>query len=323
MAEEDENIQDRGLFWSSTPSEEETEEGKEEEVGFLGRVAGFIGFGKPTAKLSGLHLPKITLERAEIVVDVLISNPNPVPIPLIDIIYLVESDNRKLIFGTIPDAGTIHAHGSETIKIPITLIYRDIRDTYEDIHPGEVIPYRVRVELIADVPVLGRLTLPLEKSGDIPIPYKPDVDVERVIFEHLSFEETSALLHLKVENMNKFDFGINTLEYSFSMADATIANATLSKSAKIEQCSVSTLEIPFSFRPKDLGSAVWDVIRGRGAGYSMVGKLEVDTPFGPMHLPFTKQGGQTKLKKKVSSRGLDDYEEDYEEVSFVIICEVF
>lgn len=311
-------VQDRGLFWSSKPAEEEDKEKdkgeEEEEVGFFGRVAGFIqntiGFGKPTAKLSGFHLPKITLERADIVVDVLISNPNPVPIPLVDINYLIESDGRKLISGVIPDAGTIHAHGSETIKIPITLIYQDIKDTYDDIQPGEVIPYKVRVELIADVPVLGRLTLPLEKEGEIPIPYKPDVDVERIEFERLSFEETSALLHLKVENMNKFDLGLNALEYSFSMADATIANATLGKSTKIEQRGVSTLQIPFSFRPKDLGSAVWDVIRGKGAGYSMVGKLEVDTPFGPMHLPFTKEGGKTKLKKKSSSRGLGDDDED-------------
>lgn len=310
-------VQDRGLFWSSKPAEEEDKEkdkGEEEEVGFFGRVAGFIqntiGFGKPTAKLSGFHLPKITLERAEIVVDVLISNPNPVPIPLVDINYLIESDGRKLISGVIPDAGTIHAHGSETIKIPITLKYQDIKDTYDDIKPGEVIPYRVRVELIADVPVLGQLTLPLEKQGEIPIPYKPDVDVERIEFEHLSFEETNALLHLKVENMNKFDLGLNTLEYSFSMADATIASATLGKSTKIEQRGVSTLQIPFSFRPKDLGSAVWDVIRGKGAGYSMVGKLEVVTPFGPMHLPFTKEGGKTKLKKKYSSRGLGDDDDD-------------
>eukprot|EP00250_Pteridium_aquilinum_P011035 c19795_g2_i1 orf=296-1348(-) len=314
MAEGDE-IHDRGLFWSSKPSEEEDNE--KEEVGFFGRVAGFIqdtiGFGKPTAKLSGFHLPKITLERADIVVDILISNPNPVPIPLVDINYLIESEGRKLISGTIPDAGTIHAHGSETVKIPVTLIYKDIKDTYDDIHPGEVIPYRVKVELIADVPVFGRLTLPLEKTGEIPIPYKPDVDVERVEFEHLSFEETTALLHLKVENMNKFDLGLNVLEYSFSMADATMANATLSKSAKIEQRGVSMLVIPFSFRPKDLGSAVWDVICGRGAGYSILGKLEVDTPFGPMHLPFTKEGGKTKLKKKASSRGLDEYEEDEDE----------
>lgn len=307
MAEEE--YQERGLFGSSKPSEEGDKE-KGEGGGFFSKVKHFIkdtiGFGKPTAEVSGFHLPSITLEKADVVVDVLVSNPNPIPIPLVDIVYLIESDGRKLVSGTIPDAGTIRAHGSETIKIPVSLVYQDIKDTYEDIQPGEVIPYLVKIELLVDVPVLGRLTLPLEKTGEIPIPYKPDVDVDKIEFEHLSLEETSASLHLKVDNKNKFDLGIKALDYTFILADATIANATLSKSANIAQCGKGTLEIPISFRPKDLGSAMWDIVRGRGAGYSMTGKLEVDTPFGPMHLPFSKEGGKTTFQKKEGARGFDE-----------------
>ncbi|KAI5084481.1 hypothetical protein GOP47_0000650 [Adiantum capillus-veneris] len=254
MAEDEQ--QDRGLFGSSKPSEQEDDKEKGEE-GFFSKVKDFI---KDTIGF-----------------------------------------------------GTIHSHGSETIKIPVSLIYKDIKDTYDDIQPGEVIPYKVRVELIIDVPVIGRLTLPIEKTGEIPIPYKPDVDVDRIEFEHLSLEETAASLHFKIENKNKFNLGINAMDYTFSLADTTIANATLSKSANIAQCGEGILEVPITFRPKDLGSAVWDIIRGRGAGYSMVGKLEVDTPFGPMHLPFSKEGGTTTFKKKDGSRDLDESDFQNEE----------
>jgi len=102
--------------------EDDKEEGK---GGFIEKVKDFIhdigekieeaiGFGKPTADVAGIHIPCINLDKADIVLDVLIKNPNPVPIPLIDINYLIESDGRKLISGLIPDAGTIHAHGEET-----------------------------------------------------------------------------------------------------------------------------------------------------------------------------------------------------------------
>ncbi|KAJ7547064.1 hypothetical protein O6H91_08G067100 [Diphasiastrum complanatum] len=287
-----------------------SDEEKKEE-GFMDKVKDFIqdlgerieatlGFGKPTASVTGFHLPSINLEKADVIVDILISNPNPIPIPLVDIEYLIESDGRKLISGTIPDAGTIHAHGSETIKIPMTLIYQDIKDTYDDIKPGEVIPYRIKVNLIADVPVFGRLTLPLEKTGTIPVPYKPDVDIDKVEWDHLSMDETAATLHLKVENKNKFELGVNSLDYDLTLADVPIAKANLSKSAAIESEGVGYLEVPICFRPKDFGSALWDIIRGRGAGYSMRGKLEVDTPFGPMHLPFAREGGKTLFKKKNS-----------------------
>ncbi|KAE9598380.1 putative Late embryogenesis abundant protein, LEA-14 [Lupinus albus] len=298
--------------------EKHEEDGK---GGFLGTVKGFIqdigekieeavGFGKPTADVTTIHIPSINLEKADLVVDVLIKNPNPVPIPLIDINYLVESEGRKLVSGLIPDSGTIHAHGEETVKIPVTLIYDDIKDTYADIKPGSIIPYRVKVDLIVDVPVFGRLTLPLEKTGEIPIPYKPDIDLEKIQFERFSFEETVALLHLKLENKNDFDLDLNALDYEVWLGDVRIVDANLAKFAKLEKSGISSIDIPITFRPKDFGSALWDMIRGRGTSYSMKGHIDVDTPFGAMKLPISKEGGTTHLKKNNEDGGDDDDAED-------------
>ncbi|XP_043706411.1 uncharacterized protein LOC122656047 isoform X1 [Telopea speciosissima] len=300
------------------------EDDKEDEKGgFIDKVKDFIhnigekieeaiGFGKPTADVTGIHLPVVNLEKADIVVDVLVTNPNPIPIPLIDINYLVESDGRKLVSGLIPDAGTIHAHGSETVKIPLTLIYADIKNTYDDIKPGSIIPYRIKVDLIVDVPVFGRLTLPLEKTGEIPIPYKPDIDVEKIHFQRFSFEEAVAVLHLKLENKNDFDLGLNALDYEVWLADASIGGAELTKSTKIDKNGISRIEIPITFRPKDFGSALWDMIRGKGTGYTMKGNIDVDTPFGAMKLPISKEGGTTRLRKNKEG-GEDDDDDDEEE----------
>ncbi|XAR64526.1 hypothetical protein NMG60_11008251, partial [Bertholletia excelsa] len=297
--------------------ENEKDEGK---GGFIEKVKDFIhdigekieetiGFGKPTADVTGIHIPKINLEKADIVVDVLVKNPNPIPIPLIDINYLIESDGRKLVSGLIPDAGTIHAHGSETVKIPVTLIYNDIKSTYDDIKPGSIIPYKVKVDLIVDVPILGRLTIPLEKTGEIPIPYKPDIDIEKIQFERFSFEETVAILHLKLENKNDFDLGLNSLDYEVWLSEVSIGGAELQESTKIDKNGISYIKIPITFRPKDFGSALWDMIRGRGTGYTMKGNINADTPFGAMKLPISKEGGTTCLKKNKED-GADDDDDD-------------
>ncbi|XP_011628684.1 uncharacterized protein LOC18448574 [Amborella trichopoda] len=297
------------------------EEDKDEEKGgFVDKVKGFIhaigekieeaiGFGKPTADVSAIHIPHIDLHRAEFVVDVHVTNPNPVPIPLVDIDYLVESDGRKLVSGLIPDAGTIRAHGSETVKIPVKLVYDDIKNTYDDIKEGSIIPYKIKVDLIVDVPVFGRITIPLEKTGEIPIPYKPDVDLGKIEFNKFSFEETVATLHVKLENMNDFDLGLNALDYEIWLSDVSIGSAELSKATTIEKKGNSVVQIPITFRPKDFGSAIWDMIRGRGTGYTMKGNIHVDTPFGPMKLPFSKEGGTTRLKKN-NEEGIDDDDEE-------------
>nr|AWJ68107.1 late embryogenesis abundant [Cleistogenes songorica] len=278
-------------------SKDNNEDGdrKEGGGGFIDKVKDFIhdigekieeavGFGKPTADISGIHIPHISLHRADLVVDVLIKNPNPVPIPLVDIDYLIDSDGRKLVSGLIPDAGTIHAHGQET-------------STYKDIQPGSIIPYLVRVVLLVDVPIIGRIKIPLQKSGEIPVPYKPDVDVEKIKFHRFTFEETTATLHLKLENKNDFDLGLNMLQYEMWLGDDSIVSAELTETAKIEKQGITRMQVPFSFRPKEFGSAVWDMIRGRGIGYTIKGKIDADTPFGNMKLPISKEGGTTRLKK--------------------------
>lgn len=325
MSKSDESeVVDRGV-----KDKEHKEDDKEGGGGFIDKVKDFIhdigekieetiGFGKPTADVTAVHISSINLEKAELVVDVLIKNPNPVPIPLIDINYLIDSNGRKLVSGLIPDAGTIHAHGEETVKIPVTLNYGDIKNTYDDIKPGNVIPYRVKVDLIVDVPVFGRLTLPLEKTGEIPIPYKPDVDLEKIRFETFSFEETVAVLHLKLENKNDFDLGLNALEYEIWLSDVSIGGAELSKSAKLEKTGISYIDLPLTFRPKDFGSALWDMMRGKGTGYTIKGNINVDTPFGAMKLPITKEGGTTSIKKKK-----DDGDDDDEVISYFSLFLLF
>lgn len=295
------------------------EEKEEEKEGFIEKVKDFIhdigekiegaiGFGKPTADVSGIHVPHISLHKLDIVVDVLVKNPNPVPIPLIDINYCIDSEGRKLISGLIPDAGTIHAHGSETVKIPATLIFGDIKETYKDIKPGSIIPYRLKVDLIIDVPVIGRITIPLEKTGKIPIPYKPDIDIEKIKFKRFSFEETAAIIHLKIENKNDFDLGLKDLDYEVWLGHVNIGGADLEKSEILPQNGISNLHLPVTFKPKDCGSALWDIMRGKGTGYSMKGNINVDTPFGEMKLPISKEGGTTRLTKKREAGGSDDDE---------------
>lgn len=278
--------------------------GEEKEGGVKGffkdvgeAIGGVFSWGKPDADISGFDIPVLNTKRAEIVIDVLITNPNPIPIPLVDMIYNISSDGRELCSGTIPDAGTVHAHGKETVKIPLTLIYKDIVDTFDDIEPGQVLPYLAKVTLLVDVPVIGRIHIPLEKKGEIPIPHKPDVDLEKIDWDHLSLEETSATLHMTIKNMNKFDIGINKFDYDLQIADVPIGQASLRQSTQVKGEDVGNLQLPITFRPKDFGGALWDIIRGRGTGYTMVGAVEVDTPWGPMHLPFSKTS-ETTLKGK-------------------------
>ncbi|KAL2922429.1 Desiccation protectant protein Lea14-like protein [Bienertia sinuspersici] len=282
------------------------EEGKEDE-GFFDKakdiisdvgekIENVIGFGKPIAHVTGIHIPHINHQKVEFVVDVLVRNPIAVPIPLMDINYSLESDERKLVSGSIPDTETIRGHSSETVKIPVTLIFDDIRETFHEIRTGSIIPYTIKVDLIIDVPVFGKNTIPLQKSGEIPIPHKPNIDLEKIKFQKFTWEETIATLYLKIEHKNDFDLGLKGMQYVVWLGEVNIGGAQLENSGKLPKNDTIFIDHPITFRPKDFGSALWDMIKGRGTTYSIKGNINVDTPFGEMKLPINREGSTTLLQ---------------------------
>ena len=87
------------------------------------------------------------------------------------------------------------------------------------------------------------------------------------------------------------------MDYEVWLANVSIASAELKECTNIKKQEVTTMNLPISFRPKDFGSAMWDMIRGKGTGYSIKGHIDVNTPFGHMKIPISKEGGTTRLKK--------------------------
>jgi hypothetical protein len=91
--------------------------------------------------------------------------------------------------------------------------------------------------------------------------------------------------------------GLKNLDYNLSLADMPICEASLEQSTTMDAHGAGLFQLPISFRPMDFGEALWDIVCGRGTAYIMTGKIQVETPFGLMHLPFHKSS-ETKLKKQ-------------------------
>eukprot|EP00262_Sarcandra_glabra_P015830 TRINITY_DN4977_c0_g1_i1.p1 TRINITY_DN4977_c0_g1~~TRINITY_DN4977_c0_g1_i1.p1 ORF type:complete len:288 (-),score=26.80 TRINITY_DN4977_c0_g1_i1:425-1288(-) len=255
-----------------------------------------LGVGVPTANVTSIYFSSIDLKKAELVVEVLVTNPNSIAIPLTDISYLLDSNEKKIVSGSITDAGTIPANGSETIKVPVTVVYEDLMAISSDMKAGTVIPIRFKVEMIADVTGLGKITLPIEQTAEIPIPYTPEIDLEKITLDKFSFEETVMTIHLKLESKTDFDMIITAVDYQVSLAGNDIGGGGITVSTKTDESGISYIDLPMNFRPKDYGTALWDIIRGTGTGYAIEGNITLDTPFGSMKLPISKEGSTTLFK---------------------------
>lgn len=102
--------------------------------------------------------------------------------------------------------------------------------------------------------------------------------------------DSLLVTQLNIGNKNDFDLGLKQLAYDLSLGGHPVVKTSISKPTTLAKGQKGVLDIPLSFNPMDLGMAVFNMISGHGAGYGLTGSMDVDTPFGPLHLPFNKIG---------------------------------
>ncbi len=251
---------------------------------------------KPTARIIGTEMKNLSLERIDLVFNVEVTNPYAVDLPLLDLAYSVGSGGTSLLQGTIKPSGAVQARGTSVIQLPARITFASLIRTLKGVRPGSVVPYRADLTLGVDAPVVGRLTLPLSKSGDLPVPAAPEVELASFEIAKLGMDETRATAKLQVRNTNTFALNLSKLSIELALGANKVANTSLANSAKIAPGQSAAVDMPLSFSPRSFGLAVFNLLRGNKAAYSLIGSIEAGTPYGPLLLPFNRNGNTTITK---------------------------
>lgn len=130
----------------------------------LGQATNFIAgtvanVPRPTATLTDVDL-SFGFDGVTLVGNVSVWNPYPLPIPIGDITYVVRSEGNVIISGTIPDPGSLAAHGNTMLDVKATIPHNAVVSLVQDVGSDWDIDYVLEVGLIVDLPVIGG-TLPL------------------------------------------------------------------------------------------------------------------------------------------------------------------
>ena len=109
-------------------------------------------------------------------------------------------------------------------------------------------------------------------------------------------DETNATANLQVKNTNSFALNLSKISIELALGAHKVANTSLAKSAQIAPGQSVSVDVPLSFSPRSFGLAVMNLLRGNNAAYGLVGSLEAGTPYGPLLLPFNRDGNTTITK---------------------------
>jgi len=248
------------------------------------------GAPKPTVHVIGASIRGLSLENIVLLFDIEVENPYATSLPLIDLGYSLASGGRKFLEGAIKPTGSIPAHGKQVIQLPATVPFASLLATLKGVKPGSIVPYTADFKLGVDAPVAGRLDVPMSKSGELPIPAAPQVELSSLAIGKLGLDQTTAAAKLQVKNTNQFPLDLTKLGVSFALGGQDIGSTRLANPVKLPAGQATTLDVPLSFSPRTVGIGLVNLLRGNQIAYQVSGSVDANTRFGPLSLPFSHIG---------------------------------
>ncbi len=254
------------------------------------------GAPKPTAHVIGASIRGLSLENIVLLFDVEVENPYATSLPLAELRYSLTSSGKNFLEGTVQPTGSIPARGKQVIQLPATVQFSSLFATLKGVKPGAIVPYTADFKIGVNAPVFGRIDVPLSKSGELPVPAVPQVELSSLAIGKLGLDQITASARLQVRNTNQFPLDLTRLGISFALGGQEIGNSRLANSANLPAGQTTTLEIPLSFSPRTAGVGLVNLLRGNQIAYKVSGSIDANSRFGPLSLPFSHVGNTAVTK---------------------------
>ncbi|CAN4108333.1 unnamed protein product [Withania somnifera] len=130
---------------------------------------------KPEATITDVDFKGIGVDGSSFHAKVAIKNHYSVPIPIMEIDYVLKSASRVIASGRIPDPGNIKANDSTMLDVPVKVPLSVLVSLVRDIGRDWDVDYTLELGLIIDLPVIGNITIPLSYSGEYKLPSLSDL----------------------------------------------------------------------------------------------------------------------------------------------------
>jgi LEA14-like dessication related protein len=127
-------------------------------------------FEEPSVELQDAEVVDYDLQQADLLFDFRIDNPNGIALPLAGIDYELFLNGARLLEGTQDRRIDIAANGTSRVELPMTVRYEDLIAAFRGLRGRQQSDYEIRAGFLFDVPLLGRVRVPVEEGGNLALP---------------------------------------------------------------------------------------------------------------------------------------------------------
>lgn len=257
---------------------------------------------KPTLSITDVRVTDFSFDEIELTYDVQVDNPNPVAVQMLSYDYDFDINDNNFIEGDQQKQLRIEASGQSTFQIPMRLNFLELYNLFNSLREKNQADYTLAANLNFDLPVLGPTTMPVEKSGTLPMLKLPDISVTSLNVKDVNLSEANLVLNLDVQNPNGFSLLLNALSYNLDVNGRNWVDGSQQKSLSISQNGRSQIAIPISLNISEIGSSVVQLLNNNNEiNFELSGDMNLgaDHPlFKEMNTRFTfDKSGNLPIKR--------------------------
>lgn len=255
---------------------------------------------KPEVRIDAVELEALSFSGLTLRFDVEIRNPNPIGISLSGFDYELQIEGTPFVSGEVDEKVAIAARGRSIVPLPVELGFEELVRTIRELEDREEAAYQLTSGFSFDLPVLGRVRIPVSKKGSVPILRFPGLQVRGLRLNTISVSGASLDLELEMRNRNNFKIFIESLEYRFRVDGRDWASGMRRKKVRLGENDIAELTIPIELDFTAVGRSVYQMILGADAlQYTLEGNVDVGTSLRALKkasLPFAL-AGQLRIQR--------------------------
>lgn len=249
---------------------------------------------KPRVSIEGMRLAAVDFERARVVFDVAIDNPNPVGLDLAGFDYAFSLGGNEFLSGRRERALRLPADDTETIAVPLTIPFARIAQLPGHLSGRANVDYDLELGLDLDLPAVGRQRFGVATSGTLPVPQRPDISLKGVRIAELGFAGAELVLELGVDNPNAFGIELERFDYALAINGRRWAGNRHTRGLALAPEADTTVELPLAVHFDAIGTGAYELLQGGArADYRLTadiaGRAGLDG-FGAFDLPLERSG---------------------------------
>lgn len=245
-----------------------------------------LGACAPSAKIDSVRFSSLSLSQCTLDFGVTMTNPNAVPLPLVDLQYGVASHDRTVISGTAPLSGAVPASGSRAFSVPVTISFNDLAAAVAQARPGTLVPYTATLGVVTNIAGSETQTYSVSHSGRVPYALPPVLSVQEASWRAPTFSSLRGTVKLGVVNPNEFGVKLSDFDYSIRLGDTELVSGRASP-LSLGPGRNGTLALDVDLDMNKVGSMLQRILSSSAGAFSASGRLHMGTDAGDFDLPFT------------------------------------